>query len=110
MKFLSALTASLLLLFSGAVEATPVVRADHVTFDIALDSAVRPGTTVWVAIRQAIEPGWHTYWRNPGDSGLATSISWLLPKGVTAGESQWPAPERFTTGNIVNFGYRDSAT
>ena len=110
MKFLPALTASLLLLFSGAVEAAPVVRADHVTFDIALNSAVRPGTTVWVAIRQAIEPGWHTYWRNPGDSGLATSISWLLPKGVTAGEPQWPVPERFTTGNIVNFGYRDAAT
>jgi thiol:disulfide interchange protein DsbD len=81
-----------------------------VTLDAALDSAAQPGATVWVAIRQVIEPTWHTYWRNPGDTGLATSIVWKLPQGVTAGEPQWPVPERFTTGPIVNFGYRDAVT
>jgi len=64
---------------------------------------------VWAAITQAIAPGWHTYWRNPGDSGLATSISWTLPSGVSAGEPRWPVPEQFNTGSIVNFGYKDRA-
>src|SRR5471032_2576062 len=86
------------------------VRAGQVTLDVSLERAGAPGTTVWAAIRQTIEPGWHTYWRNPGDSGLATSIAWTLPKGVTAGVPSWPAPERFTTGPIVNFGYRGVAT
>ena len=87
--------------------AASTVRADHVTLDISLEA---PGSTVWVAIRQVIAPGWHTYWRNPGDSGLATSVSWVLPKGVTAGDPQWPTPERFTTGPIVNYGYKGEAT
>ena len=86
------------------------VRADHVALDISLERAVSPGTTAWVAIRQTIEPGWHTYWRNPGDSGLATSIAWTLPQGVTARAPLWPAPERFTSGPIVNFGYQGVAT
>ena len=85
-------------------------QADHVKLSIALETPARPGTTVWVAIRQVIAPGWHTYWRNPGDSGLATSVSWDMPKGVTAGEPQWPTPERFTTGPIVNYGYSGEAT
>jgi thiol:disulfide interchange protein DsbD len=90
--------------------AASTARVDHVTLGISLESPATPGSTVWVAIRQVIAPGWHTYWRNPGDSGLATSVSWVLPKGVTAGASQWPTPERFTTGPIVNYGYKDEAT
>jgi thiol:disulfide interchange protein len=86
------------------------VQVDHVTLNIALESAAKPGSTMWVAIRQVIAPGWHTYWRNPGDSGLATSISWMLPRGIAAGEPQWPTPEQFTTGPIVNFGYKNEAT
>ena len=107
---MQALLASFVLMFAGGAAAQTSVRADHVTLDAALDSAAQPGATVWVAIRQVIEPTWHTYWRNPGDTGLATSIVWSLPKGVTAGEPQWPVPERFTTGAIVNFGYRNAVT
>ena len=110
MKFVQALTASFALIFASGAAAQTSVRADHVTLEVAVDSVAQPGATVWVAIRQVIEPTWHTYWRNPGDTGLATSIAWKLPKGVTAGEPQWPVPERFTTGPIVNFGYRDAAT
>ena len=71
----------------------PPVQVDHVDAEhLRSKRPSKPGTTVWVAIRQVIAPGWHTYWRNPGDSGLATSITWLLPKGVTAGTPLWPAP------------------
>ncbi|MGA7710799.1 MAG: thioredoxin family protein [Rhizomicrobium sp.] len=90
--------------------AASTVQIDHVALSVSLESSAKPGSTAEVAIQQKIAPGWHTYWRNPGDSGLATSLSWMLPKGVTAGEPQWPVPERFTTGPIVNYGYRDEAT
>ena len=90
--------------------AAAATQIDHVALSIALESPAKPGSTVWIAIRQLIAPGWHTYWRNPGDSGLATSVSWVLPNGMTVGEPQWPTPERFTDGPIVNYGYKGAAT
>ena len=85
------------------------VRIDHVRLDAVLETKIEPGETAWVAVRQAIDPGWHTYWRNPGDAGLATALAWKLPKGVTAGSPLWPAPERFVSGPVVDYGYRDEA-
>lgn len=100
---------ALVLAFAGKGIAASEARVDHVTLSLAIEQAPRPGDTVWVAIRQTIDPGWHTYWRNPGDSGLATSVAWALPNGVTAGEIAWPAPQRFVDGSIVNFGYSRDA-
>ena len=64
-----------------------------------------PGGTAVVAIRQDIQPGWHTYWRNPGDSGGATTLTWTLPTGIRAGEIVWPLPERQRLQGLVNYGY-----
>lgn len=64
-----------------------------------------PGSTAVVAIRQKIQPGWHTYWRNPGDSGGPTSLTWSLPQGVKAGDIVWPLPERQRLQGLVNYGY-----
>ena len=85
------------------------VRIDHVRLDAALETELKPGATVWVAIRQLIDSGWHTYWRNPGDAGLATMLTWNFPKGATAGNPLWPAPERFVSGPVVDYGYRGEA-
>jgi len=106
------LVAAALAVFSSSTScfAASSIVADHVALTILLETAAAPGKTVWAAITQVIAPGWHTYWRNPGDSGLATSISWMLPNGVSAGEPLWPVPEQFTTGSIINFGYKDQAT
>ncbi len=71
--------------------------------------SVVPGGMLWVDLHLDIAPGWHTYWRNPGDSGLATEIAWELPAGFSAGEIAWPAPERFVVGTIGNYGYHGSA-
>ncbi len=90
-------------------DATPEIKADHVTLAAFVEAPLNPGGTTWIAIRQRIEPGWHTYWRNPGDSGLATSVVWTLPPGITAGEPLWPTPQRFTDGAIVNYGYGGDA-
>jgi thiol:disulfide interchange protein DsbD len=72
---------------------------------VARDVSVAPGATTYVALRQKIDDGWHTYWRNPGDSGEPTKIAWTLPAGWTAGEIVWPAPERQVIGPLVNYGY-----
>jgi thiol:disulfide interchange protein DsbD len=52
-----------------------------------------------------MDPGWHTYWKNPGDAGLATRVGWDLPAGLVAGPILWPAPERFGLGPVVSYGY-----
>jgi thiol:disulfide interchange protein DsbD len=56
-------------------------------------------------VRQAIQPGWHTYWRNPGDSGGATTLDWTLPAGLRAGAIVWPVPERQRLQSLMNYGY-----
>jgi thiol:disulfide interchange protein DsbD len=72
---------------------------------LAEADAVRPGQPLLLGIRLEMEEGWHTYWRNPGDSGLATRVRWRLPPGFEAGEIQWPRPGRFSTGPLVSYGY-----
>ena len=76
---------------------------------VAETGSVAPGATLWVDLHLDIAPGWHVYWRNPGDSGLPTEIAWRLPAGFRAGEILWPAPERFVLGTIGNYGYQGSA-
>ena len=63
---------------------------------------------VWLGLRLEHAPHWHTYWKNPGDSGLPTQLEWKLPPGVQAGEVAWPLPQRIPLGPLVNFGYEGS--
>lgn len=72
---------------------------------VSQTDGVAPGGTAYIAIRQSIAKGWHTYWRNPGDSGEATSVKWTLPPAWTAGDTVWPAPERLPLGPLMNYGY-----
>ena len=82
------------------------VRTDHVTAELVADgTALVPGTTTTVALRLAIDRGWHTYWRNPGESGLPTTLAWRLPPGYAAGDIAWPAPKALSAGPLVNYGY-----
>jgi thiol:disulfide interchange protein len=64
-----------------------------------------PGSTAIIAVRQNIASGWHTYWRNPGDSGGPTTLDWTLPSGVSAGDILWPLPERQRLQGLMNYGY-----
>jgi thiol:disulfide interchange protein/DsbC/DsbD-like thiol-disulfide interchange protein len=66
---------------------------------------VAAGQSFWLALELQPREGWHTYWRNPGDSGLPTTIEWTLPEGFTAGAIHWPAPEAIPYGPLMNFGY-----
>ncbi|MDR2173144.1 MAG: thioredoxin family protein [Burkholderiales bacterium] len=67
--------------------------------------SVAPESAFTVALQLKMERGWHIYWKNPGDTGLPTSIIWTLPEGVTAGALQWPAPQAQPYGPFVNYGF-----
>lgn len=69
--------------------------------------SIQPGNPFWVAIRLNLQKDWHTYWKNPGDSGFPLDIEWTLPDGIKAEPIQWPYPQRFVIGQAVNFGYED---
>ena len=88
-----------------AAYAAPV-KTPHVTAElVAQRSATQPGQVVQIGLRLQHIPHWHTYWRNPGDSGLPTTLSWTLPAGSSAGDIAWPAPKRLPIGPLVNYGY-----
>lgn len=69
----------------------------------------RPGDTIWAGLELRMNPGWHTYWENPGESGAATTVSWQLPDGVSAGPIQWPVPEKHVSGGLTTFVFHDEA-
>ena len=91
------------------VIAAPVV-AEHVTVELISEyDAVVPGQSFDLAVRFDLEEHWHIYWKNPGGSGLSTTIDWELPESIKVGEVQWPAPERIQLGGLVNYGYEEEA-
>ena len=71
--------------------------------------AIQPGRTFHLGVRLHVKPGWHVYWKDPGDAGLATSVEFALPKGFRAGELRWPVPVTFRQpGDIVGYGYENA--
>ncbi len=72
---------------------------------VAETSTLQRGKSGWTAVHLKMRPGWHTYWRNPGDSGLATTIKWTLPRGVSASPIVWPRPDKFMARTIAGYGY-----
>ncbi len=93
------------LLAATAAVAAPV-RTPHVEAELVAErTAVVPGQPVTVALRLAMIPRWHTYWRNPGDSGEPTRIEWRLPAGFAVGPIEWPIPKLLPVGPLMNYGY-----
>ena len=66
---------------------------------------VRPGDTLRLGVHLTQDPGWHTYWKSPGDIGLPTDITWGLPAGTTAAPYQYPVPHRYDVQGIISYGY-----
>ncbi len=100
-----ALLAAIAFGLSGVVVAA-AVKTEHVQAELVPErTALVPGKPITLALRLKMADGWHTYWRNPGDSGLPTTLTWKLPEGFGVGTIQWPAPHALPTGPLVNFGY-----
>ena len=103
----AALAAPLLAMAQGvsapaAVVTTPQVRAELVAH---APQGLIAGQAIWLGLKITHQPHWHTYWKNPGDSGLPTTLAWTLPTGTSAGEIEWPAPQRLPIGPLMNYGY-----
>ncbi|WP_108285271.1 thioredoxin family protein [Limnohabitans sp. T6-20] len=104
-----ALTALLLTLgltshaqIGGATVKTEQVRAELMAH---APQGVQAGQTFWLGLQIAHQPHWHTYWQNPGDSGLPTQLHWTLPAGLSAGDIAWPLPKKIPIGTLANYGY-----
>src|ERR1051326_6918364 len=82
------------LLLAMATLSARAAAHTHARLVLAAETA-RPGDTVMAGVHLHMDAGWHTYWRNAGQSGIPTSNKWYLPKGVTVGEIQWPVPEKY---------------
>ncbi len=82
--------------------------ASHARLDlVAEQTAFEPGRKIWVGVLFHLDPGWHVYWKNPGDSGTPPVIQWVLPPGFHAGALRWPVPVRLGSGSVIDYGYTD---
>ena len=68
---------------------------------------LNPGEAADAGLYFKLEPGWHVYWKNAGDSGEPPRAKWTLPDGITASELKFPAPKRLPLGPLMDFGYED---
>jgi len=92
---------------SAAGAQPPAQSAPHTKVSLLADvRGVVPGTTFTVGVRMEMDPGWHTYWKNPGDAGLATQITWDVPEGFIPGPIRWPLPHKsMDSGDVLSYGY-----
>jgi len=87
------------------VWAAPVLSA-HVEADLISEvTSIQPGHSFWLAVRLKMEEGWHTYWKNPGDSGLPPKLTWTLPEGLSVGNVLWPFPRLLDEAQLVTYGF-----
>jgi len=83
--------------------------ADPVKADIISEvTTVQSGKPFWIALHLNLDKGWHAYWKNPGDAGMAPDVTWKLSDKSVPGEIQWPAPKRFVSSESVTYGYEDN--
>ncbi|MDP3798236.1 MAG: protein-disulfide reductase DsbD family protein [Polaromonas sp.] len=90
---------------AGALVTTEQVRAELLAW---APEGVEAGKPVWLGLQLTHQPEWHTYWKNSGDSGLPTQLTWQLPAGITAGEIAWPTPKKIPVGTLANYGYENT--
>ncbi|MDQ8181724.1 protein-disulfide reductase DsbD domain-containing protein [Pelagicoccus sp. SDUM812005] len=99
------------LIFSGALTAQSdyslgPVDAGEVEAELVADvAALRPGQEFQLALRLKMDPHWHVYWINPGDTGLVPEVEWELPEGFEVGPLEFPVPHRIPTPPLVSYGY-----
>ena len=96
----------LAVLYAGATREASADATGNIAVALLSERvAVQPGVPFYVGLRMRMRQGWHTYWRNPGDSGLPLRITWNLPQGFSAGPIEWPAPERLPEKTLMSYGY-----
>ena len=90
--------------------ASSTVKLRYTTAELHSEyESVDPQAPFYVLFHLQIVPGWHTYWLNPGDSGMPPHLAWELPKGWQASEIIWQPPHRIPVGSLMNYGYDHNA-
>lgn len=98
----------LLLASLSWAQSGPVAQTDHVKAELFVAKASEDqGFSHWLGLELHIQPHWHVYWRNPGDSGTPPRVKWTSPEGSQIGPWHWPAPRRIPIGPLMNYGYED---
>jgi suppressor for copper-sensitivity B len=93
---------------SGFAAATGWVGDDHAAARlIAAVGATGSAAAVEAGIEIRLAPGWHAYWRSPGDAGIPPSIDWAGSQNLARAEIDWPAPKRYSLQGFETAGYRD---
>ena len=79
---------------------------DHASVEILIESKeIYTNENLVLGIRFDLEPGWHVYWKNPGDSGLPPDINWVTEDGARLDKILWPAPEKTPENPLMTYGY-----
>jgi len=100
------LTIALLLLTSAAVVFAQSKPVPHTKVELVSETtSIASGKKFTLGLRFHMDPDWHIYWYNPGDSGLPPSIAWHGSDGFSPGPLQWPLPQRMQNGTLVDYGY-----
>ncbi len=96
------------LIVAGAAfarQSAPLDTGKVVASLVSSHDSIAPGGTFHIALRTQLDEHWHTYWKNPGDSGEPVHIEWSLPEGISPGPIIWPLPKPVPTGPIINYGF-----
>ena len=97
--------AAVFLLALALLQSRPAAAESAVRAALLAESTTwTPGTSCWLALRFQVDEGWHLYWANPGDNGMAPSVQWLLPAGFAVRALHWPVPRRFGEAPSVSYG------
>ena len=97
-----------ILLLSSFFGYAEIVDTGHARISLIKDhSDFVPGTSINIGLKVSMDKGWHTYWRNPGDSGGPIEIDWNLPKGFSVSDIKWPLPEKIEYPPLMTYGYED---
>ncbi len=88
-----------------AAESAPVVSPRASVTLVTDTDRIAPGMRFHVGLKLVFAPGWHTYWRNPGDAGAPPTLRLDLPPGATIGPIAWPAPRRVREGPLMTYAY-----
>lgn len=106
-SFPAFLLALVLALHAGWGQAASSSETGHARASLLVHApgGIQPCLEVWLGLRIEHQPHWHTYWLNPGDSGLPTTAAWTLPAGFAAGDIAWPTPKQLPLGPLMNYGY-----
>jgi len=105
--FLRCLMSLCLLSLAWSTPAQTSLRNEQVQVELLAHApqGVQSGQTFWLGLKIEHAPHWHTYWQNPGDSGLPTQLHWQLPPGLQTGDIAWPLPKKIPIGTLANYGY-----